>query len=71
MEYIIKEDIEATYITIPTDGPHGTICFGYAHNDASFMTALNDKGIDVFIQLLVYDPNTAYTTFTAGYGDGL
>jgi hypothetical protein len=62
---------DVTQITIPTDGPHGTICYAYEHNNAVFMAALADKGIDVYIQLLVYDPGTAYATFTAGYGDGL
>ena len=62
---------DVTQITIPTDGPHGTICFAYEHSNAVFMAALNAKGIDVYIQLLVYDPSTAYATFTAGYGDGL
>ena len=71
MEYILKEDSGVTYITIPTDGVYGVITFAYEHSNAVFMAALADKGIEVFIQLLVYDPNTAYTTFTAGYGDGL
>lgn len=71
MDYILKEDNGITYITIPTDGPHGTIGFAYEHSNAVFMAALAAKGIDVFIQLLVYDPNTAYATFIDGYTDGV
>ena len=71
MTYNLKEENGITYINIETDSSYGVICFGYEHTNAVFMAALADKGIEVFIQLLVYDPNTAYATFTAGYGDGL
>ena len=71
MNYSIKEENGVTFINIETDGPYGVICFGYEHTNAVFMAALADKGIEVFIQLLVYDPNTAYATFTAVSGYGL
>jgi hypothetical protein len=32
----------------------------------SFRVALNDKGIEVFVDLLIQDANTAYTTFING-----
>ncbi len=32
----------------------------------SFRVALNDKGIDAFVDLLIHDANTAYTTFING-----
>lgn len=32
----------------------------------SFCVALNDKGIDAFVDLLIEDSNTAYTTFING-----
>jgi hypothetical protein len=32
----------------------------------SFHVALNDKGIDAFVDLLIQDANTAYTTFING-----
>ena len=32
----------------------------------SFRVALNDKGIEVFVDLLIDDANTAYTTFING-----
>jgi hypothetical protein len=32
----------------------------------SFRVALNDKGIEVFVDLLIKDANTAYTTFING-----
>lgn len=66
MDYTLIEKDGVTTIIIPTTGPHGSICFGYAHDDATFMAALNTKGIEVFIQLLVYEPATAYTIFTDG-----
>jgi len=30
----------------------------------SFRVALNDKGVDAFVDLLIADPNTAFTIFT-------
>lgn len=62
----MKTQGDVTIITVPTDGPHGTICFAYDSTFTTFLAALDAKGIDVFIQLLVYDPNTAYATFTDG-----
>jgi hypothetical protein len=32
----------------------------------SFRIALNDKGIEAFVDLLIQDANTAYTTFING-----
>ena len=32
----------------------------------SFRVALNDKGIESFVDLLIQDANTAYTTFING-----
>jgi hypothetical protein len=32
----------------------------------SFRVALNDKGIEAFVDLLIQDANTAYTTFING-----
>lgn len=66
INYEIKTEGDVTIITIPTDGPHGTICFAYDSTFTTFLAALDAKGIDVFIQLLVYDPATAYATFTDG-----
>lgn len=66
INYEIKTEGNVTIITIPTDGPHGTICFAYDSTYTTFLAALDAKGIDVFIQLLVYDPATAYATFTDG-----
>jgi hypothetical protein len=66
INYEMKTQGDVTIITVPTDGPHGTICFAYDSTFTTFLAALDAKGIDVFIQLLVYDPNTAYATFTDG-----
>jgi hypothetical protein len=32
----------------------------------SFRVALNDKGVEAFVDLLIEDSNTAYTTFING-----
>jgi len=35
-------------------------------NYDAFRIALNDKGIDVFVDLLITDPSTAFTIFCDG-----
>jgi hypothetical protein len=64
MNYTITEDENGiTQISIPTDSQHGTICFAWEKSNIEFTTALESKGIDVFIALLIADPNTAYSQF--------
>jgi len=45
------------------------IFFGFDGSDnyAQFRQALIEKGIDVFVDLLIADSNTAFTIFTDGY----
>jgi hypothetical protein len=45
------------------------IFFGFDSSDdyAPFRNALIEKGIDAFVDLLIEDSNTAFTTFTNGY----
>jgi len=64
INYEIKTEGDVTIITVPTDGPHGTICFAYDSTFTDFINALNLKGIDAFVDLLIEDPNTAFTIFT-------
>jgi hypothetical protein len=50
-------------LTIPTNTQWGTICFAWENTNIDFVTALNSKGIDAFIDLLVINPNNAYQIF--------
>jgi hypothetical protein len=64
MNYTITEDENGiTQISIPTDSQHGTICFAWEKSNTEFTSAIESKGIDVFIALLIADPNTAYSQF--------
>jgi hypothetical protein len=64
MNYTITEkDNGTTELIIPTDGQWGTICFAWEKSNVEFTTALEIKGIDVLVDLLVNDPNTAYSQF--------
>lgn len=63
MNYILDDLGDSVTISIPTDGQWGTICFAWEKSNVEFTTALESKGIDVFVDLLVKDPNTAYTNF--------
>lgn len=63
INYEIKTEGDVTTIIVPTNGPHGTICFAYDSTFIDFINAVNLKGIDVFINLLANDPNNAYLTF--------
>ena len=64
MKYEIIEKQNETIIHVF----EGNIFFGYDESEDydSFRVALNDKGIDVFVDLLIQDSNTAYLTFING-----
>ena len=64
MNYTLtQKDSGINELTIPTEGQWGTICFAWENSNEEFVTALNAKGIEVFVELLINDPNTAYLTF--------
>lgn len=63
MNYTITEKDSINEIVIPTDGQWGTICFAWEDSNEEFVNAINTKGIEVFVELLINDPNTAYLTF--------
>ena len=64
MNYTITEkDNGITELIIPTDGQWGTICFAWEKSNVEFTNALESQGIDVFVALLIADPNTAYSQF--------
>jgi len=66
MNYTLtQKDNGITKISIPTNTQWGVICFAWEETNVDFVTALNSKGIDAFIELLIQDPNTAYLTFIA------
>jgi hypothetical protein len=67
MNYTInQQDNGITEIVIPTNSQWGTICFAWEENNDEFINALNAKGIELFIDLLVNNPNTAYNQFVNG-----
>lgn len=67
MNYTItQKDNGITELVIPTDGEWGTICFAWEDSNEEFINAMNSKGIDLFVDLLVNNPNTAYNQFVNG-----
>jgi len=66
MNYILDDLGDIVRISIPTNTEHGTICFAWEKSNEEFTSALESKGIDVFVNLLVNNPNTAYTEFING-----
>jgi hypothetical protein len=65
MTYSIIQEENVTHILIDSNTKWGVICFAWENTNVDFVTALNSKGIDAFIELLIQDPNTAYLTFIA------
>ncbi len=64
MNYTITEkENDIIELMVSTDGQWGTICFAWEKSNTEFTDAIESKGIDVFIALLIADPNTAYTNF--------
>jgi len=63
MNYTLEDLGEIVRISIPTNTSWGTILFAWEKSNTEFTTALESKGIDVFIALLIADPNTAYSQF--------
>ena len=67
MNYTItQKDNGITELVIPTEGEWGTICFAWEDSNEEFVNAMNSKGIELFVELLVANPNTAYTQFVNG-----
>jgi len=65
MNYTIDDLGDIVRISIPTNSSWGTILFAWEKSNDEFTTALESKGIDVLVNLLVNDPNTAYSIFIA------
>lgn len=64
MKYAITTQGELTII----EAVGYNIFFGYDNSSEydDFRNALQTKGIDVFVELLINDSNTAYTQFVNG-----
>jgi hypothetical protein len=66
IDYKLEDLGEIVRISIPTNTSWGTILFAWEKSNTEFTSALESKGIDVFVNLLVNNPNTAYTEFVNG-----
>ena len=63
IDYKLEDLGDTVRISIPTNTSWGTILFAWEKSNTEFTSALESKGIDVFIALLIADPNTAYSQF--------
>lgn len=66
MNYELKKEENINNLFVPTDTQWGMIYFNWEDSNQEFVNALNAKGIEVFIELLIADPNTAYLLFVNG-----
>jgi hypothetical protein len=66
MNYTIDDLGDIVRISIPTNTSWGTILFAWEKSNDEFTTAMESKGIDVLVDLLVNNPNTAYNQFING-----
>ena len=66
MNYTIEDLGEIVRLSIPTTTTWGTILFAWEKSNEEFTSALESKGIDLLVNLLVNNPNTAYTEFING-----
>lgn len=67
MNYTItQKENGITELFIPTDSEWGTICFAWEESNEEFVNAMNSKGLELFVELLIANPNTAYTKFVNG-----
>jgi hypothetical protein len=66
MNYTIEDLGDIVRISIPTSTSWGTIFFAWEKSNEEFTSTLESKGIDVLVNLLVNDPNTAYLNFING-----
>jgi len=66
MNYTIEDLGEIVRLSIPTNTSWGTILFAWEKSNEEFTSALESKGIDLLVNLLVNNPNTAYTEFING-----
>jgi hypothetical protein len=65
MNYTLDDLGDIVRISIPTNTSWGIILFAWEKSNIEFTSALESQGIDVLVDLLVNDPNTAYSIFIA------
>ena len=63
IDYTLTDKGDIVELSIPNQNQWGTICFAWEKTNQEFINAMNSKGLEVFINLLIDDPNTAYTIF--------
>jgi hypothetical protein len=66
IDYTLEDLGDVVRLSIPTNSSWGIIFFAWEKSNVEFTSALESKGIDVFVNLLVNNPNTAYTEFING-----
>lgn len=66
IEYQLEDLGDIVRISIPTMTSWGIILFAWEKSNVEFTSALESKGIDVLVELLVFNPNTAYQAFVNG-----
>jgi hypothetical protein len=65
IDYTINQKEDITELNIPTNTQWGTICFAWENTNQEFINAMNSKGLEEFVNLLVNNPNTAYSIFVS------
>jgi hypothetical protein len=66
IDYKLEDLGDVIRLSIPTESSWGIICFAWEKSNDEFTKALDSQGIDVLVELLVKDPNTAYQIFING-----
>lgn len=66
IEYYLEDLGDIVKISIQTATSWGIIFFAWEKSNDEFTKALDSQGIDVLVDLLVKDPNTAYQAFVNG-----
>jgi tRNA A37 threonylcarbamoyladenosine synthetase subunit TsaC/SUA5/YrdC len=66
MEYKLEDLGDVMRLSIPTETSWGIICFAWEKSNVEFTSSLESQGIDVLVNLLVSNPNTAYQIFVNG-----
>lgn len=66
IEYQLEDLGDIVRISIPTMTSWGIILFAWEKSNVEFTSALESKGIDVLVELLVFNPNIAYQAFVNG-----
>ena len=66
IDYTLEDLGDAVRLSIPTESSWGIICFAWEKSNVEFTSSLESKGIDLLVNLLVSDPNTAYQIFVNG-----